>query len=277
MGSNGQLAKGSRAEVALRHRINAGRVAVRNQLGLFRGQFGNVASEWKGDDTRVTFADFAISEKIFHELRASFPDDDFCSEEGNPPDEMNPLEAPYAWVLDPIDGTNNYFLGIPQCAISLAILHQGVPVYGFVYDYSRDRLVEGGPGFGLTDGNARVTLSPEPIDPRRSIAAVSFPLPEKDLERVRPWLDSYRCRALGSATLHLTYTALGKVDGCMDFKVKVWDMAAGYALILGSGGEFHFDGPSPFPMKAFGAKMPTLRYWGGSSYFCEMISSCFRG
>lgn len=277
MGSNGKLAKGSRAEVALRHRINAGRVAVRNQIGLFRGQFGNVASEWKGDDTRVTFADFAISEKMFHELRASFPDDDFCSEEGNPPDEMNPLEAPYAWVLDPIDGTNNYFLGLPHCAISLAILFEGVPVYGFVYDHARDRLIEGGPGLGLTEDGTRVNYTPEPLDPRYSIAAVSFPVLAEDLVRVRPWMEVYRCRALGSATLHLAYAAIGKVDGCMDFKVRVWDMAAGYALILGGGGMFHFDGPSPFPMTVFGANMPTLRYWAGSKYFCEMITDCFQG
>ena len=56
-------------DTKLRHRINAGRVAVRNQIAFFGRQFGEVTSEWKEDDTRVTFADFAISEKLFAELR----------------------------------------------------------------------------------------------------------------------------------------------------------------------------------------------------------------
>ncbi len=276
MGSNGQLAKGSRVEVALRHRINAGRVALRNQLGLFRSQFGDVSSEWKEDDTRVTFADFAISEKIFHELRASFPKDDFCSEEGNPPDEEQALEAEFAWVLDPIDGTNNYFLGLPLCAISLAILRQGQPVYGLVYDFARDCLIEGGPGFGLSDDGQRAGCETAPLDPKRSIAALSFPLAPEDLIRLRSWMETYRCRAFGSATLNLAYAAIGKVDGCLDFKVKVWDMAAGYALMAAGGGEFHFDGPSPFPLKTFGARMPALRYWAGSSHFCNCMKDAFR-
>ena len=49
----------------VRHRINAGRVAICSQISFFSRQFGQVSSEWKPDETRVTFADFAISEKLF--------------------------------------------------------------------------------------------------------------------------------------------------------------------------------------------------------------------
>ena len=48
----------------IRHRINAGRVALLSQVDFFERNLGLIASEWKEDDTRVTFADFAISEKI---------------------------------------------------------------------------------------------------------------------------------------------------------------------------------------------------------------------
>ena len=100
----------------MRHRINAAREAVRDQIAFFGRQFGQVVSEWKEDDTRVTFADFAISEKLFAELRRDFPQDDYCSEEASPLDEVSELSARYAWVIDPIDGTNNYALGFPVCA-----------------------------------------------------------------------------------------------------------------------------------------------------------------
>ena len=59
----------SQIDHKVRHRINAGRVAIQNQIAFFTRQFGEVISEWKEDDTRVTFADFAISEKVFAELR----------------------------------------------------------------------------------------------------------------------------------------------------------------------------------------------------------------
>lgn len=275
--SNSTLAKGSRETVALRHRINAGRVAVLNQRDFFKSQFGNLPCEWKEDDTRVTFADFAISEKLFAELRGSFPADDYCSEEGNPADETQALEAEFAWVLDPIDGTNNYYLGIPFCAISLALLRRGQPVYGFIYDYSRDRLVQGGPGFGLLDGTSRASVSQSPPDPRKSVAGMSFPMTAGDLRRLGPWLESSRLRVTGSAALNLTYTALGKLDGCLDFKAKVWDIAAGVALVEGGGGEYHFQGENPFPLTRFHPAMPPVRYWAGGSAFCQWIHGKLAG
>ena len=109
----------------LRHRINAGREAVKAQTAFFGRQFGQVASEWKEDDTRVTFADFAISENVFAALRRDFVEDDYCSEEASPQDEVIDLGEGFAWIIDPIDGTNNYALGFSVCAISLALLHDG--------------------------------------------------------------------------------------------------------------------------------------------------------
>ena len=122
---------------AFRHRINAARVAISDQVDFFISQFGDVASEWKADDSRVTFADFAISEKTIAALRASFPEDDYCSEESGNPGEVQELKARYAWVIDPIDGTDNYALAMPMCAISLALLRDGEPVYGFLYDLNK--------------------------------------------------------------------------------------------------------------------------------------------
>ena len=60
-------------DAQVRHRINAGRVAVRDQVAFFGRQFGDVSSEWKEDNTRVTFADFAISEKIFAAMITETP------------------------------------------------------------------------------------------------------------------------------------------------------------------------------------------------------------
>ena len=254
----------------LKHRINAGQVAVMNQVEFFHRQFGDVKSDWKEDDTRVTFADFAISEKIFADLRKSFPKDDFCSEESNPLDEVQELQARYAWVLDPIDGTNNYALGIPICAISLALLKNGVPVYGFIYDMCRKTLIKGGPGLGLYDGRAAARVKSEPMN-SQSLVGLHFPLDPSSYERLRPLLTGHRIRSLGSGALILAFAAVGRLDGAIDYKVKVWDLAAAYALLKAGGGEFHFMGESAFPLKNFHPRLSPVPFYAGSSAFCAFV------
>lgn len=257
-----------------RHRVNAGRVALRRQVGFFRKQFANIPSDWKEDETRVTFADFALSEKITAELRQSFPRDDYCSEEANPADEVQDLRATYAWVLDPIDGTNNYAIGLPNCAISLALLRHGCPVYGLVYDYARDRLMQGGPGQGVADGCDRRYVSDRGLSPH-SILGLHFPLTGTQHAAVSPLLEQYRVRSLGSATMALAYTAAGYLDGCLDFRVKVWDIAAAYALLQGGGGTACFLGENPFPLKRFHAQAPKVPYYAGSSAFNTRMEALF--
>ena len=254
----------------LKHRINAGQVAVNNQVDFFHRQFGDVKSDWKEDDTRVTFADFAISEKIFAELRKSFPQDDYCSEESNPMDEALNLQARYAWMLDPIDGTNNYALGIPICAISLALLKNGTPVYGFLYDMSRKTLIKGGPGLGLYEGRSPAKVKTSPMD-SQSLVGLHFPLRPSVYDRLQPLLTGHRLRSLGSGALNLTYAAVGRLDGAIDYKVKVWDLAAAHALLIAGGGEFHFLEESIFPLKQFHPQLPPAPFFAGSSSFCQYL------
>ena len=120
-------------DVEIRHRINAGRVAIKDQIVFFRRHFGQVSSDWKADASRVTFADIAISENLFASLNKDFSDDDYCSEEMSSKDVPLELKGDFAWVIDPVDGTNNFALGFPLCGISLALLYNGIPIYGFVH------------------------------------------------------------------------------------------------------------------------------------------------
>lgn len=258
-------------DTALRHRVNAGRVAILDQVNFFREQFGSVETRWKPDDTRVTFADFAISEHIFAELRRSFARDDFCSEESNPADEVLTLESKYGWVLDPIDGTNNYALGLPFCAISLALLKEGVPIYGFVYDYARDALIEGGVGEPLLVGKRRIAPRSETFEPKTAVLGLHFPVPAAQFETFAPVMRTFRLRSLGSGTLNLAYTALGVLDGCIDFKVKVWDIAACVALLAASSREITYLEASPFPLESFHVNAPLIPYYAGSPEFCRYI------
>jgi myo-inositol-1(or 4)-monophosphatase len=257
-------------DLQLRHRINAGRVAVKAQTAFFGRQFGQVASEWKADDTRVTFADFAISENVFAALRRDFAEDDYCSEEANPLDEVLTLGAGFAWVIDPIDGTNNYALGFPVCAISLALLHDGMPVYGFIYDYSTDALLEGGAGFGL-QRNQKTVNRDRMAAAAQTMLGLHFPVDLELLDKLKPLLAKYRVRCLGSGALSAAYVATGYLTGVVDFRVKVWDIAAAYALCAGAGVAFKFLEASPFPLRAFHPQMDFCPYLAGTEAVCEEL------
>lgn len=260
----------ARYNTELKHRINAGRIAVRDQIAFFERQFGQVASEWKEDATRVTFADFAISEKIFAQLRRDFSKDDYCSEEANPLDEVMELQADFTWVVDPIDGTNNYALGFPVCAISLALLYAGKPVYGFIYDHSTGALFEGGEGYGIRRNRKKITREQIAAD-AQVMVGLHFPMTGAQLDCIKPILQQYRCRSIGSGALTATYVATGYLSGSVDFRVKVWDIAAAYALCAGAGVSFQFLNTSPFPLKRFHPQMDFCPYLAGTDNFCAEL------
>ncbi|MEX0325201.1 MAG: inositol monophosphatase [Puniceicoccaceae bacterium] len=254
--------------------MNAARVAIRNQMGFFDEWHGQVASDWKADETRVTFADFAITEKLFAELRRSFPEDQFISEETVIPDEEVAIDSRYLWILDPIDGTNNYALGMPSCAISLALFKDGFPLYGLIYDGGTRELLEGGARQPLlVDGRKFLPL--ERAFPEGSgLVALHFPLPESRVENLHEFLYRYRVRSLGSAALHLAYAALGRLDGVLDEKVRIWDIAAAMCLLLAAGREIRFLGKDPLPLHHFSMKDPCLRYYAGNAAFLKEMENC---
>jgi myo-inositol-1(or 4)-monophosphatase len=270
---NGNRQAKARYTAALRHRINAGREALKSQIGFFSRQFGEVPSEWKADDTRVTFADFAISEQMAMHLRRDFPEDDFCSEEGSPMDEDEVLEAAFAWVLDPIDGTNNYALGFPVCAISLALLYEGQPVYGFLYEHATGTILEGGREYGIKRNGKR--LNPDSLAAEaQTMLGLHFPMPPEMLRALEPLLARYRVRCLGSGALTLAQVATGYLSGAVDFRVKVWDIAAAYALCEATGLLVRFIGESPFPLIKFNPQSDFCPYYAGREALIAEIEGC---
>ena len=240
------------------------------QTGLLHREFGRAKSEWKSDGTRVTAVDLAISEGIARELRASFPDDDFFSEELTHADAPIPLTKRFAWVLDPIDGTNNYAMGIAHCAISLGLFEAGRPVYGVVYDLARRTLIHGGPGFGLFDGDRPARVSAEPPNPQMLLGFHS-PYDKNFAAHAATLVENFKIRGLGSSTLHLAYVAVGILGGTVDHNVKIWDIAAAVPLCLAGGGEVQFLNGEQFPLRLFDLKMRRIFYVAGNTAVCARL------
>lgn len=251
-------------------RIDAAKHAVLAQTEYLHREFGAVRSDWKSDGTRVTPADIAISEGIFKELRAQFPDDELLSEELGDATAPIVLTARFAWVLDPIDGTNNYATGIPSCAISLALLENGMPVYGVIYDLARRVLMHGGPGFGVWDGERAALVKTDTPAGQRMLGFHS-PMDKKFYPHASLLVSRFKIRGLGSSTLHLAYVAAGLFDATVDHNVRVWDIAAAVPLVLGAGGEVHYLEGDIFPLRVFDLKMSRIPFCAGSPGICAEL------
>jgi myo-inositol-1(or 4)-monophosphatase len=258
-------------DAGLEARISFGREAVLSQVGLFASNLGKVKSLWKADNSRVTKIDYAISENLRQQIHVLFPLDHYCSEESLDAEETIPLQNRFTWVVDPVDGTNNYATGVASCAISVGLFDGGEPAYGFLYDQSRSTLVEGGPGYGVLENEKKVNpLPPEPFGEKATIG-MHFPIPSNRVGQLHPLLATAKLRSIGSGALNLLHAAMGRTDGALDFKVRIWDIAAGLALAKATNREYHFIGSSPLPLEEFSVNMPFSPYFCGTESFCEAI------
>lgn len=260
---------------AISARIEAGCAAVMAQTALLHREFGRAESHWKEDGTRVTPVDVAISENIFRELGGRFPDDQYFSEElahAGPPIAVT---ARFSWVLDPIDGTNNFALGIPHCAIGLALLDAGEPIYGFVYDLARRVLIHGGPGFGVKDGDRPARLKPGKLGDQ-SVVGFHSPYDKRSAPHATVLAERFKIRGLGSSTIHLAYVGAGLFDAVVDHNVKVWDIAAAVPLVLADGGVVDFITPSPFPLREFDLKMGRIFYLAGNRASVDQLKALLK-
>ncbi|MEO5957834.1 MAG: inositol monophosphatase [Opitutaceae bacterium] len=251
-------------------RVAAAKRAVLAQTELLHREFGRAESRWKSDGSRVTASDIAISEGIFRELGTQFPNDQYFSEELADVTGPIPVTARFSWVLDPIDGTNNFALGIPYCAIGLALCEHGEPVYGVVYDLSRRTLMHGGPGFGMHDGERTPCVRVAPVT-KETLIGFHSPFDKALLPLATGVISNFKIRGLGSATLHLAYVAAGILDGCVDYNVKIWDLAAAIPLVRAAGGEVHFLNGEQLPMRQFDLKMPRIVYVAGGAAMCTRL------
>ena len=251
-------------------RIEAAKKAVLAETELMHREFGRAESKWKSDGTRVTAVDVAISENIFRALSAQFPEDQYFSEELSEATGPIPIRSRFFWVLDPIDGTNNFALGIPHCAISLALAEAGELISGVVYDLSRRTLMHGGPGFGMHDG-ARQTQVSTAARSRETLVGFHSPFDKSLMPMAEAVLTQFKIRGLGSATLHLAYVAAGILDGCVDYNVKIWDLAAAIPLCRAAGGDVRFLNGEQLPMRQFDLAMKRIVYVAGSPAMCDTL------
>jgi myo-inositol-1(or 4)-monophosphatase len=213
----------TRLQLALALARRAGRQALEAR--------GKVRVHDKGEGDRVTEADVAVQSHLIDGIRSCFPGDAILAEEGV----ADAGTREFVWVIDPIDGTNNYALGIPCFAVSIGILKGGTPHAGVIHDPNTGFTCRALRGHGaVTDGNT-LMLASRALTAASNVA-VRVPLEPATAMAVISWLRRCKLRGFGSVALHLAYTAVGGLDLVIDHKAKLWDIAAGTLIVTEAGG-----------------------------------------
>lgn len=195
-------------------------------------------------------------------LHTAFPQIALLGEEGCSGD----ANAEYRWVVDPIDGTVNYFFGMPHACVSIAMQKRDgwrvtgdpqegtsraqplvtrhashITVLGVIYDPFTDELWTVTRG-GKTRLNGRVVRVSRRAKVGESVIAMGFSKSKENLAKSLPHVNrlsrrALKVRILGSAALELAYVATGRLDVYIERTINLWDIAAGALMVECSGGE----------------------------------------
>lgn len=221
----------------------AARTAGRLLATRSRGDVGIESSLGRDLKTRAD-REAEVSILSLLQSRSGFP---VLSEEAG--GEFDPRSDRSFWIVDPLDGTVNLSRGIPLCSVSVALWRGMQPVLGVVYDFFREEMFSGLVGSGATCNGQPISVSQTKVA-GQGVICTGFPVggsfEESSLREfigtIRAWK---KVRLLGSAALSLAWVASGRADAYAEKGIRLWDVAAGLALVTAAGGSFHLDGPDP--------------------------------
>lgn len=207
--------------------------------------FGQVQALEKADGSLVTQSDHWADQTLREAISQSFPGHSVLSEEAD----HSFAGTDWCWVIDPLDGTTNFTHGIPIWGISLGLLYQGTPVFGYVH---LPPLAQSFYGFwSAASQPTQAFLNQKPIctsaDPvgsndcfsicTRSLSVLNQPFPCK-------------IRILGAVSYNFLLIAAGATLGGVEATPKIWDIAAVWAIVQAAGGVWVPLGSEPFPLQA---------------------------
>ncbi len=196
--------------------------------------FAKLEPSKKDDGSLVTQADKWADAELRKAIKQCFPTHGVLTEET---EHILPAND-WCWVIDPIDGTTNFTRGIPIWGISIGLLYQGTPVFGFLH-YPQINQTYHGYYYGNTGltGPSGSFLNNTPIYTSKaqpnhsyifSICARSTEILTRDFP--------CKIRLTGVASYNIALVACGAAVGAVEATPKIWDIAGGYPILQGAGG-----------------------------------------
>ncbi|KMQ50473.1 Inositol-1-monophosphatase [Chitinispirillum alkaliphilum] len=203
----------------------------------------------------VTEADIKSEQQIVSLLHKDYPESLFYGEED---ESRGALKAPSLWLIDPLDGTNNFAHGIPIYCVSIAYAEMGEVKCGAVYDPERDELFWAQKGAGaFLNGSAIHVTDCDSL--QEAIVTTGFyydrgELMEKTLDSVRRlFRNNIRgIRRTGSAAIDLCWLSCGRFDGYFEYMLSPWDFAAASLILQEAGGRAHDRNGGDFTLDSTG-------------------------
>lgn len=232
---------GVHVSVGAKSALDVARLACEEAGKVLLKHFRNLKDvSHKGRGNLVTEADISSEKVIVDIIRREFPRDGFITEESA----SEESHTGYYWVIDPLDGTNNYFFGLPHFAINIGLLRKEGDseniVLGLTYApvYRELFYAERGKGTFLNDAPVHVSGAGKLTD-----CLVGYDMGYSD-ERGKEmlgtasslWPGVHSMRVMGSAALGLAYVACGRFGLYFHKYLFPWDIAPGILLVREAGG-----------------------------------------
>lgn len=191
----------------------------------------------KNDSELVTQADVKCQQIIINRIKENYPDHGFIAEEGKegkifkqPPRGEKPLW----WLIDPIDGTNNFAHKMLFFTTSIAVMYEGEPIVGVIFEPATDSMFTAVKGSQAKLNGRTISASEDTMHKYSSVG-----LDSHFDDGVPGWaceiMQRTRFRNLGTTALQLAYVANGSLTATIVNCPKLWDIAAGKAIVEAAG------------------------------------------
>ena len=199
-------------------------------------RFDLVKIEKKSTRDYVTDIDRKSEQEIIYIIRQAYPDHGIIAEESG-----TQGDDEVVWIIDPLDGTNNFVHQVPHFSISIAVQQKGRIEHGVIYDPIRRELFTASRGKGATLNDRRMRVSDQTtLD--TAFVATGFPFRHEDslslsMMQFNSMMQACKdVRRFGSAALDLAYVAAGRFDAYYELNLSLWDIAAGQLMVKEAGG-----------------------------------------
>ncbi len=200
---------------------------------------GQTSISKKGQNNLVTGADLAAQETIIKFIQEHFVGHSFIAEEQ---DLSANSGAADLWIIDPLDGTNNFVHKIPHFSISIAYASSGRVTAGAVFDPVRSEMFTALQGKGAFLNGEPISVS-KTRSLQEAIVATGFYydrgiIMRKTLNSIEKLFEAniHGIRRFGSAALDLCWVACSRFDAYFEYTLSTWDFAAGMLIIEEAGG-----------------------------------------
>ena len=188
----------------------------------------------------VTEIDILSEDMIKAKIEKNYPEHNILGEESGSKDK----NSDYTWVIDPLDGTNNYASAYPIYCVSIALKYKEQVVMGVIYIPELDEIYSAIKGKGAYKSGEAIKISNK-TTLKASLLSTGFPYDKdkSEIDNLVPFSQIVKkirgVRRSGSAAFDLISVANGRIDGLWEFKLKEWDYAAGELLVKEAGGEVY--------------------------------------